>query len=155
MNYRLAADSDLPELAGMRWDFRTEIHPIPEGATRDAFIPPCVDFLRDALASGRWLFWIAEENGQIVSQIFVQRIRKMPRPGKLLAEFGYVTNVYTLPAFRGRGIGAVLMAYVKEWAHQEKLDILILWPSQKARPFYHRAGFRPSPEALEYAIWDG
>ena len=78
----------------------------------------------------------------------------MPRSRAAVAEFGYVTNVYTRPAYRNRGIGAALMAYVKEWACQEKLEILILWPSQKAAPFYYRAGFRPSPEALEYPIWE-
>jgi GNAT superfamily N-acetyltransferase len=154
MNFRLAADSDLPELAGMRWDFRTELHPAPQGARRADFISPCVDFLRDALASGHWAIWIAEEESQIVSHIYVQRVRKMPRPGKLFAEFGYVTNVFTLPAYRSQGVGAALMDSVKQWARQEGLEMLILWPSQKSGPFYYRAGFRPSPEALELPVWD-
>jgi GNAT superfamily N-acetyltransferase len=152
MLYRLATNSDLLELAGMRWDLRTEVHPAPAGATREDFIPACLEFLREALANGRWAVWVAEEDGQLVSQIYVQRIRKIPRPGKLLAEFGYVTNVYTRPAYRDRGVGAALLAQVKQWAQREKLEMLILWPSQRAVPFYLRAGFSPSPEALECPI---
>ncbi len=154
MIYRLAVESDLPTLAGMRWDFRTELHGAPEGAVRADFVPACADFLREALASGRWAIWIAEEEGHILSHVYIQRVRKVPRPGKLFAEFGYITNVYTLPDYRSRGIGATLLAHVKEWGRREKLEMFILWPSRRAVPFYYRAGFRPSPEALECPLWE-
>lgn len=150
MNYRLAVESDLPQLAAHRWDIRTELHGIPPGVDRQEFCAACLDFMRAALESGRWAFWIAEQEGTVVANICIQRIAKLPRPGVLRPEFGYITNVYTRPEFRNQGIGAELMRRVQSWGREEGLEMFILWPSKRSGPFYRRAGFIPSPEALEY-----
>jgi GNAT superfamily N-acetyltransferase len=158
LNYRLAFESDLPQLAEMRWDMRTELHPPaeglpnPPGETREDFTAACLDFMREALASGRWAFWIAEQEGRVVANICVQRIQKLPRPGHLRPEFGYITNVYTRPGMRNQGIGAELMSRAQAWGREVGLEMYILWPSQRSGPFYRRAGFIHSPEALEYLI---
>jgi RimJ/RimL family protein N-acetyltransferase len=152
MNFRLAQETDLPQLAALRWDFRAELHGAPAGETRETFAAACLVFLREALAGGRWAFWIAEQEGQVIAHVCVQRIRKLPRPGRLWAEFGYITNVYTRPEHRNQGIGAELMRRVQAWGQQEKLEMFILWPSQRSGPFYRRAGFIPSAQALEYSM---
>ena len=157
MNYRLAVETDLPQLAVLRWEFRTELYPPAEGFPTPAgdqslagFLPVCLAFLQDALASGGWAFWIAEQEGQIVANLCIQRIPKIPRPGRLKCEFAYITNVYTRPAWRNQGVGAELMKRAQEWGLREGLEFFILWPSKRSGAFYRRAGFIPSPEALEY-----
>jgi hypothetical protein len=65
MNFRMAIESELPNLAELRWNFRSEESTPPKGMTHDIFLPVCLDFLRKAYASGRWAMWIAEENGAI------------------------------------------------------------------------------------------
>ena len=49
---------------------------------------------------------------------------------------GYVTNVYTRPAYRGRGIGTRLMSHVLQWAREHDLESLIVWPSETSVRFY-------------------
>jgi GNAT superfamily N-acetyltransferase len=121
MIYRLAEEQDFPRLAQMRWDFRTEERPaegrLPEAEFRAAF----VDFLHQAQASGNWAFWVAEADGLIVAQAYVQRVQKVPTPWLIQREIGYVTNVFTYPAYRGQGIGARLMEHLQEWARQQNL----------------------------------
>jgi GNAT superfamily N-acetyltransferase len=152
MNYRLAAEQDFPRLAEMRWDFRTE-YKLPEGTLPKAeFISAFVDFLRQGQTSGKWAYWIAEVEGLIIAQAFVQRIQKVPTPWSIQREFGYVTNVYTDPAYRNQGIGARLMEHLQEWARQQNLEMLVLWPSQRAVPFYQRGGFYRPTEAMEYPL---
>jgi GNAT superfamily N-acetyltransferase len=82
----------------------------------------------------------------------VQRIRKVPNPGRLDPEFGYVTNVYTCPEARNQGTGAGLIRHIQDWAREQRLEMLILWPSERSGDFYRRAGFRPSSEALEWDV---
>ena len=151
MIYRLATENDLTELAAMRWDFITENHPqVPPGVSPETFRAAFTDFLREGLASGRWTAWVAEEDGQILSHMYIQRVRKMPHPGRWLREFGYVSNVYTRPAYRNRGIGAALMKCVQQWGREQKLESLLLRPSRRSVPFYRRAGFHPPSESLEF-----
>jgi ribosomal protein S18 acetylase RimI-like enzyme len=54
---------------------------------------------------------------------------------------GYLTNVYTKPAFRRRGIGAKLFEQVKNRAIEKDFEILIVSPSDDSGNFYKRAGF--------------
>jgi GNAT superfamily N-acetyltransferase len=153
MIYRLAVESDLPALAQMRWDFRSEFKP-PDAMPAAEFLPGCLDFLRQSLASGRWAMWIAEEDGQIISQAFIEVVAKVPDLHNFVRGFGYITNVYTRPAYRNQGIGAQLMEHLRTWALEHRLEMLILWPSSRAVTFYARAGYQPIEEALEIHLLD-
>ena len=150
--YRLATEADAPELAQMRWDFRLEEAP---GATRHdpaTFLHACTAFLRQGLAEQRWTYWLAQRDTIIVSHIFIQRVPKVPKPNRLDDALGYVTNVYTRPAYRGQGIGTRLMVQVLAWARDNDLESLIVWPSEVSVRFYERAGFRGTSDMLEYTV---
>lgn len=152
MIYRLAEFGDAEQLARLRWQFRAELNPQPPPTTWEDFRQVMLDFLRQALADGRWAVWVAEENGVLISQVFIQRIEKVPRPASVQPAFGYVTNVFTLPAYRNQGVGAALMLHVQTWARQQGLEMLVLWPSRRAVPFYRRAGFIHPCEAMELPL---
>jgi len=148
MIYRLAGEADLPTLAQMRWDFRSEFKP-PDAMSEVEFLPGCLDFLRQSLASGMWAFWIAEDEGQIIAHAFLQIVPKMPDLYHFERGFGYVTNVYTRPEYRNKGVGAQLMEHLQAWALERSLEFLILWPSKRAVPFYIRAGYHPAERVME------
>ena len=145
-------ERDLPALAEMRWNFRTEDSPDTPRTSKDAFIAACTGFLRRGLEMGNWVYWIAERDGTMVSHIFVQRIAKVPKPNRLHEEYGYVTNVYTRPAYRRQGIGSELLRRVQAWAKEQDLEMLIVWPGGNAVPFYEREGFHADLEALVYEV---
>lgn len=150
--YRMAAEADLDELAQMRWDFRFEEAPGGTVYDQASFLQTCAAFLRQGLREQRWTYWVAQQDGQIVSHIYIQRVPKVPKPNKLDDALGYVTNVYTRPAYRGQGIGTQLMSHVLQWAREHDLESLIVWPSETSVGFYERAGFCRSPDMLEYAV---
>jgi GNAT superfamily N-acetyltransferase len=150
--YRLATPADFDQLARLRWDFRAEYTADPPPIAWEDFLEAMRAFLREAFESGMWAVWVAEADGQVVAQAFIQRIRKVPRPAALERYFGYVTNVYTRPAFRNQGVGAELMRQVQAWAKEQQLEMLVLWPSKKAVSFYERAGFIYPTEAMEWEV---
>ncbi|MHB1384491.1 MAG: GNAT family N-acetyltransferase [Bellilinea sp.] len=145
----MAAPADFSRLAEMRWDFRTELahEPVPQ-ELKESFIPAMLDFLAEAHASGRWGIWAAELNGLIVSHVYIQRIRKVPRPSSFIAEMGYLTNMFTYPAYRGKGIGAELLHHALAWSRSQKLEMIILWPAKGREEFYIRGGFNHEKEAM-------
>jgi GNAT superfamily N-acetyltransferase len=143
---RLATKSDGPKLAQMRWDFHSEDKE-PISQTIEEFANRFQVFLGEALDTGKWFVWVAEVEGQIVSHIFVYVVSKVPRPSRTTNAWGYVTNVYTTPNHRGRGVGSKLMEAVVHWARSEALELLLVWPSDDSADFYRRAGFIKSPDA--------
>jgi GNAT superfamily N-acetyltransferase len=144
---RQARAADIEALARMRWDFTNE-----DGRARvhtfDEFARSFREFAERALA-GAWMIWVAEDEGRIICTLYLQIIDKVPRPGLLEGVFGYVTNVYTVPEYRGRGVGARLLDVAVAWARERGLEFLVLWPSATSVPFYERSGFVRSPTALE------
>ena len=126
--FRQATDRDLPALARLRWAFKTEDEGEPTGAGRDEFIERCTAFLSQGFTDGSWVFWVAEQDGEIVGHIFVQIIKKVPSPGQSSNEYGYVTNVYTTPSHRGKGVGAKLLTTVDR--PQKAHDIVAGFPDR-------------------------
>jgi ribosomal protein S18 acetylase RimI-like enzyme len=152
MRYRIATKQDLPQLAALRWDFRNEDGHEKPIVSREAFLKACVEFLRQGLESGHQVYWLAENEGEIIAHIFAHRIDLVPRPCKLKDQFGYITNNYTKPAYRNQGIGSKLMAYVRKWAADEDYELLIVHPSDEAVSFYERAGFVAENDVLELVL---
>lgn len=151
MIYRLAEESDLEMLSEMRWEHEYE----EEGhfdITKDEFITECKLFLREGMEKGTWMYWIAEDNGNVVSNIYINRIRKVPKPQKLAAEIGYVTNVHTSIRYRNQGIGTELLKHAKHWAKENKIELLFVWPSEKSVSFYERQGFSIKNEIMELEL---
>ncbi|HUR77079.1 MAG TPA: GNAT family N-acetyltransferase [Acidimicrobiales bacterium] len=158
MEFRIATTRDSAALAELRWTWRVEEKRGGEllEESRSAYLSRFVAFMEDGLRN-RWTAWVADDGGRVASTIWVYRVPKVPSPGRPSRDFGYVTNVYTVPEQRGRGVGAQLLAAVTQWAHETGLEMLIVWPSDRSLDFYARQGFAPSQEMHELDVvgYDG
>ena len=68
------------------------------------------------------IFWVAEDKGVVIANAFINRVSKVPKPQKLVAEIGYLTNVHTKSDYRNRGIGTELLKHVAAWARNNSVD---------------------------------
>ena len=152
MIYRIAHEKDFLQLARMRWDFRQESGEEKAAAGFERFIEICVAFLQKQ--SENYVYWIAEIDGEIVSHIFVNSVSLVPRPCRLDDSFGYLTNTYTKPEFRGKGIGAKLLSEVIEWGKQMDFELLLVYPSDESVNFYRRSGFKDDREVMKIVLRD-
>ncbi|MBX7174128.1 MAG: GNAT family N-acetyltransferase [Pyrinomonadaceae bacterium] len=152
MIYRIANQDDFSQLAQMRWDFRQESGEEIAVVSHAEFIKNCAEFLQNEAKS--YAYWIAENDGEIVSHIFVHRINLVPRPCRLKDAFAYLTNTYTKPEFRGKGIGGELLRKVIEWAKDEDFELLLVYPSEESLNFYERLGFENDEEVLKLVLRD-
>lgn len=153
MRYRLATLDDADQLARLRWDFRAEDGERPV-VSPDDFHARYTAFLVQGLASGQWAHWVAEDGGEIVAHMAVLTIVSVPRPSRRRDAWGYLTDCYTRPAHRSRGVGSTLLDHVKAWAAERDLELLVVSPSERSAPFYTRAGFGPDDEFLVLHLRD-
>src|SRR5438105_1161145 len=110
VNFRSATVDDVPKLAAARWAFRTEGDGEMPIEVEQAFARRYENFVREALQSHRWTYWIAEAtNGELVSHMAVCVVQSIPRPSRKTDQWGYLTDCYTRPAFRNRGVGRDLL----------------------------------------------
>lgn len=151
--YRQASGRDAGRLAELRWRFKTEEETPPPDASKDEFLVECAEFLSRGIKLN-WTYFVAEADGKIVSHAFVQRVAMVPKPGRTVDEWGYVTNCFTLPEFRGRGIGRILMEHLIAWARECDLELLIVWPSDESVEYYKRLGFENENDVLQFSLRD-
>lgn len=152
MNIRLAKEKDIDQLIKMRWDFTLE-HDVTNKIVEtsyEKFEQECMFFLKEAVSGNKWFIWVAEEAGVIASHIYIELIQKVPRPGRVTYPFAYMTNVYTNPEFRNKGIGSKLLSKIHEWVKENHYEFIIVWPSEDSINYYKKNGYAHCAEPMEF-----
>jgi GNAT superfamily N-acetyltransferase len=143
----LAGEDDVPALAELRWGLYAEYQGLPTEAP-EAYRERFAGFATEALASDGWRCWVARARGRLVGAMWLQTVPRVPIPGKRAGPIGYLTNVYVAPEHRNGGLGAVLLDNVTSWCRDEGYSFVIVWPTERSRPFYGRGGFEHRDEPL-------
>jgi GNAT superfamily N-acetyltransferase len=119
-----------------------------------AIVAPVADELIAGLSPDRRLL-VAVAGGVLAGWV---HLRRDPKP--VIAHWGWVSRLQTLPAFRGQGIGAALMTHARQVARQEmgleQLHLAVRGGTGLER-FYARLGWREIgrwPGALRLAPGD-
>jgi len=152
ISVRRAVPNDAPKLAALRWDFRAGRAPSVEAQA--AFIERCTVWMRRALEPGGvWQSWVASDDDRnlIVGQVWLQMLTKIPNPVGERDRHAYISNVYVVPEARG-GVGGRLLAAALEWARQQGVDRVILWPAERSTSLYARYGFVRPGDVMELEL---
>ena len=145
ISYRAATPDDVAALAALRWENQAERHPDRQHRdTLEAYTAAFIEQARDELARGIHQAWLAEADGQAVACVMLVWWVMPPNPDEHQRRRGFVTSVYTRPAYRRQGVARQLMTLLIEHARAEGLQRLILWSSDMGRPLYEDLGFTPS-----------
>lgn len=131
--YRTASKEDLPGILSL---YR-QLNPndiLPELSTAE-------EIWKTIETNDGFGYFIAEENGQIISCCNCAIIPNLSRLGK---SFAVIENVITDAAYRRRGIGSQIMTHAVQFAKRNNCYKVILLSSSKrteAHEFYRSIGF--------------
>jgi GNAT superfamily N-acetyltransferase len=143
----LATLADVASLARLRFALYEEqeggIAESPE-EYRTRFEP----FATRALASDDWRAWVARVGDELVASMWLHTVHRVPVPGHRAGPIGYLTNVYVIPEHRSAGLGAEMLDRITAWCRGEGFSAVIVWPTERSRPFYARGGFGRPDEPL-------
>lgn len=89
----------------------------------------------------KWLHIVVEIRGELVGCASIYKITTLPRPYKSKRDFGYLTNAYVKPEYRNKKIGSKILKEVIKYSKKNGFESIIVWPSDKAKSLYKRAGF--------------
>jgi GNAT superfamily N-acetyltransferase len=145
---RLAGMDDAEALANLRWRLKTEDSEMPLDNDFSAIF---FETMREE--GSRFVHWVADKDGVLIAIMSVEKVVKLPSPGDNQKQYwGYLTNCYTMPQYRSKGIGTRLLSAVKHWARAEGLEFLAVWPSDRSYNFYQRAAFNRPLDPLIFEI---
>ena len=130
---RSATVADAVALATLRALF------LGAGEGDDAFARDVAAWLEEE--GERRTTWLAERDGAAIGMASLFEYRRMPRPGGGASRWGYVSNMFVREEARDAGVGAALLDAVIAAAEARGYARLVLSPSERAIPFYARAGF--------------
>jgi GNAT superfamily N-acetyltransferase len=153
---RRATAADIDALAHHRVSMFRDMGVLDE-ADADSLRRVSIEYFRRAMAAGRYLAWVAVAEHDALhilagAGLSVEEI--LPRPGQQglnLGPDGVVLNVYTEPAWRGRGLASRLVREILEWARTRGIERVNLHASEDGRSVYERIGFIPTNE-MRYTI---
>ena len=135
---RIAGPADGPAIAGLRRQWTAEQH---GEVADDGYEARFLDWY--ARESDHRVNWLGEVGGRPVGMMNLVIFERMPRPGLDSGTWGYLANAFVLGPHRNQGIGALLLAAVIAYADDHQYVRIVLRPSERAVPFYERAGFFP------------
>ncbi|HZC04721.1 MAG TPA: GNAT family N-acetyltransferase [Ktedonobacterales bacterium] len=147
ITYRVATTADVDALARMRWQMETERHPDIQ-ADYAAYLAAARQDIHAEIERGAHVAFLAETEGEVVACAILIWWTMLPTLTVPHRKRGYVSSVYTAPAWRRRGVARQLMEQLIARAREMGMQRLVLWASDMGRPLYLDQGFEPSP-ALE------
>jgi len=134
MTYRKATTADIPTLI----HFRKLLLKREDDNSIDAEL---TNYFENAMQDGMTILWVAEDNGVVVSSVLLGVMQMVPRFEDSTGKVAYLTNMYTLPDYRRRGIATNLMKNVIEVAKSQGIKKILLHSSETAKPVYEKLGF--------------
>ena len=109
-------------------------------------------FFKKWLESNDFIQLIAEENGKLLSTAAVIYYDLPPSFTNKIGIRGYVTNVYTAPQHRRKGLSKMLLTKLLKDAETRGIKKLWLGASKDGRPLYEKLGFIQQESYMELTL---
>lgn len=101
---------------------------------------------RTQMKSHRFAGFIVDVGEEAVASGCVWIMHVQPRPKWKSTEAAYLLSMYTEPAHRGRGHGALIVREAIRYAKARGIDVMLLHASRFGEPIYQRFGFERTKE---------
>jgi len=120
-----------------------------DNAVLDRVVDLSREYFSDALRTGTYRAWLAEElNGQVVGGGGIVIADWPGYPGENHAQRAWILNMYTEPGARRCRVAKRLLEVMIEWCRTKGLSAVSLHASSAGRPLYERVGFQQTNEML-------
>ncbi|MGN8831696.1 GNAT family N-acetyltransferase [Selenomonas montiformis] len=101
------------------------------------------DYYKETLSDGTHTacFAVNEDDGKIIGCGGICYQKEMPSPDNLTGTNGYLMNIYTLPEYRGHGVGRRMVEFLIDDAKKRGTEKIYLESAKDAKHLYEEIGF--------------
>jgi ribosomal protein S18 acetylase RimI-like enzyme len=145
--YRRAVPADAGTLAAARAAFLREVGP---GDTVDGILVEAMrSYFAETLSNGEFAAVVATVDGEVIATSGMAEHRNPPSPRNPFGRSGYIMNMYTVPAWRNRGIASTILRKLLELASEKGYSAVSLHALPGAQSLYSKAGFEPVDNGMQ------
>ena len=140
IQYKLASIDEIEILAKTRVDFLKDEQDISEAEEQDLYENNKEYFMK-SFENGRCASWIALENNRIIATSSISFFEWPPNKKCPNGKVAYISNMFTYPEYRNRGIASRLFDLSVKEAVKRNCGKIILDTTDMGRPIYEKYGF--------------
>lgn len=145
MQYKYATARDMELLIRSRTETLRAVNHLPEDY---AFSEEFLEASREYFREGDQTTVLALEEGRLAGCATLCYIDLMPTFSHPSGRRSHLMNVYTVPAFRRRGVGKQMVSLLIDEARGRGITEISLDATEAGRPLYRALGFRDSGECM-------
>ncbi|WP_151736210.1 GNAT family N-acetyltransferase ['Paenibacillus yunnanensis' Narsing Rao et al. 2020] len=138
MEIRAANIQDVGQILENRLKFLQEIkgEPVPDQVRENTR-----QYLKEHLADDTWIACLALDGESIVSSAILSMYEVLPTLSNPGGRTGYLFNVYTLPAYRRKGLSQAVLGKLIREARARGLGKIYLDYTADGKSLYEKLGF--------------
>jgi len=104
----------------------------------------------DGFANGKVVAFLAEEGGKIVAVSIMCFYNIVPLLFNLEGEIALLSDMYTIPEYRNKGLGIELLKNIMEYIRELGYVKVVLNATDSGRKLYERYGFKDITGEMSY-----
>jgi GNAT superfamily N-acetyltransferase len=139
---RRATVVDLPTLVALRLHLFRAMAVAGDLSEDGPLAVALAEYFASAIPTERFYGWLAcDPAGAAIGCGGLVFLQRPPSPGHHSGREAYVMNMYTAPAWRGRGLAGQILAQILGFVRDSGVTVVRLHATAQGRPIYERAGF--------------
>lgn len=153
ITYRKATLNDLDELVRLRIAFLKEVQAIETRQFSEEELNTSLrEYLSKSIKNDEFVAWLAISEGEIIATSGLCFFQITPGFTLIDGKIAYILNIYTLPNWRGKGVGKQVFDHILQEAIGRGYKRISLHASNDGRPVYEKFGFRGTHDEMELRI---
>ncbi|NQZ85298.1 MAG: GNAT family N-acetyltransferase [Nanoarchaeales archaeon] len=125
MEIRISNINDIENISKLMLNY------YPSIINKNEFLKITQKILLNDLKNKKRISYIILDKNKIIGKIFIQIIDMLPNEFSLNIKFGYLSNLYILPKYRGEKLSEKLINEIINYAKKNNLERLNIWTSNK------------------------
>ena len=155
LSIRLATINDLDELVKLRVIFLDELEPFTSKQIYQETLDKTRDYFTRKISSNELQIWIAEDNNKIISTGSLSTIEMPPTSSHFGGGCmeGYIFNMYTLAAYRKRGLATTILQKMLQYAKDNNYSrVWLMCSDEYAMGVYAKLNFKKRNDVMDYTF---
>jgi GNAT superfamily N-acetyltransferase len=153
ITYHKATLTDLDELVRLRIEFlkeaqKAETRQYSEEELRTSLRA----YLSESMQNDEFVAWLAIADSKIIATSGLCFFQITPGFTLIDGKIAYILNIYTLPQWRGKGVGKQVFDHILQEAIRRGYKRISLHASDDGRPVYEKFGFRATNDEMELRL---